>query len=509
MVELRCCGPEAEPLMQAASNGLMPPTSKAMPSALCSVHAAFVIVIIAGIAMAIVDAVLLHFWWVIPIALLVVPFLFALVYTTMILASPQFGMWSTSSRLQIPLMQHPGCLLSRIVMPWINFGQGLNMCSNAWCHKIRENLGKTYVMAGMVVFADFEAVALTLKSTQVRTQYLGAQPLTNVPKVDRAIFLLGLANVEKGNMHEKFVACFYHYMFNVGFAERVKSEKAKRFWDQLAEDYKNMPHGEGEQFYTEDAKGLRGFFIRYFFYVMLETDTEDPAIMKDLVAMMRGDEPIGYCYLWPMAIVNWYGSIIKAVDNRIFNSAVMSKFVEGEERFGSMTKLELTRLTTCIMRLAAITGTLQLAKTITGGLSMPAYADMDKIDVVAEWDKLNLRDTHMLENFCLEVARLFPPVSSVHHVATEPFSAVLQGRTVDFPAGTKILVPTNLAMTEKETWGVDAFKFDLTRPHLREKSMVFANVGKAGSRICPGMNLALDTCVEILRVLGKVRREGK
>jgi len=68
---------------------------------------------------------------VIPIALLVVPFLFAtrpiaiatpapvltcdacdvesqaLVYTTMILASPQFGMWSTSSRLQIPLMQHP------------------------------------------------------------------------------------------------------------------------------------------------------------------------------------------------------------------------------------------------------------------------------------------------------------------------------------------------------------------------------------------------------------------
>ena len=25
--------------------------------------------------------------------------------------------------------------------------------------------------------------------------------------------------------------------------------------------------------------------------VMLETDTEDPAIMKDLVAMMRGDEP--------------------------------------------------------------------------------------------------------------------------------------------------------------------------------------------------------------------------
>ena len=29
----------------------------------------------------------------------------------------------------------------------------------------------------------------------------------------------------------------------------------------------------------------------YLSEVMLETDTEDPAIMKDLVAMMRGDEP--------------------------------------------------------------------------------------------------------------------------------------------------------------------------------------------------------------------------
>ena len=138
-----------------------------------------------------------------------------------------------------------------------------------------------------------------------------------------------------------------------------------------------MPHGEGEQFYNEDDKGvgvsvycfliclylsihyfiltvlesslpslvtnhrrawttecgcvsppslwsfvagLQGFLIRYFFYaaslqskqtwanrfsvlgccieflvgpveVMLETDTEDPEIMKDLVTMMRGDQP--------------------------------------------------------------------------------------------------------------------------------------------------------------------------------------------------------------------------
>lgn len=61
--------------------------------------------------------------------------------------------------------------------------------------------------------------------------------------------------------------------------------------------------------------GLRGFFIRYFFYVpcstrftissrgcfsrsevMLEIDTEDPAVFKDLLAMMKGDNPkLGSC----------------------------------------------------------------------------------------------------------------------------------------------------------------------------------------------------------------------
>jgi len=499
--------------MQTAQNSLMPPTGKAMPSGFCGVHGAFYFVVVAGITMAVLDAVMLQTWWVLPLAILV-PFFFVLIYLTLILATPQFGKWHISSTLQIPLMQHPESLLSRFVMGWVNFGQGLNMCSNAWCQHLREALGKTYVMAGMVGIADYEAVAKVLKSGQFRTDYLGAQPLTNLPKVDRKIFLLGLANTVQGSDHSKFLACFSHYMFREGATERMADEKSKRFWAMLVEDYKTMPHAEGELFYSSDDKGLRGFFIRYFFYVMLGTNTEDEAIMKDLVAMMKGDSQIGYAYLWPMAIFNLIGSTIKAVDKRIFESPVMAKFVEGEAQYGNMTRLELTRLTTCIMRLAAITGTMQLAKTITGGLTMPSFADMEKINVAAEWDKLDLNDTVMLENFCLEVARLFPPVSSVHHVATEPFSVVLggsmQGRTVDFPAGTKLLVPTNLAMTEKETWGVDAFKFNPSRPMLREKHMVFAAVGMTdGTRICPGMTLALDTCVEILRVSGKARREGK
>lgn len=59
--------------------------------------------------------------------------------------------------------------------------------------------------------------------------------------------------------------------------------------------------------------------------------------------------------------------------SRILASPVLANFVEGEEKYAKMTKEELgrpgeselrhfARLTTCIMRLAAITGTMQLVR---------------------------------------------------------------------------------------------------------------------------------------------------
>jgi len=42
--------------------------------------------------------------------------------------------------------------------------------------------------------------------------------------------------VKKGSANDVMLTLGIGYHSDVGFAERVKSEKAKRFWDQLAED---------------------------------------------------------------------------------------------------------------------------------------------------------------------------------------------------------------------------------------------------------------------------------
>jgi len=433
---------------------------------------------------------------------------FAFTYMVVALFFGLLG-WSLSGKMQIPLMQHPGCPLSMMVLPWLSFAQGLQLCDNAFVHTLRQSLGNNYVFASMVSLGEYEMVEATLKGRQERTKNLGAQPLTNLPKVDREIFFLQLANIAEDNNHDKFVSCFKHYMFSQGFLERKKSDKAAKFWKQLAEDYKTMGNGPGEHFHKSDDRGLRGFFIRYFFYVMLGLDTEDTEVFNTLLVLMKGDAPIAKAYLWPFALAGAANGAIRDIDVMIEKkAAALQNYVEGEERFGKLSKVELSRLCTCIFRLAAITGTLQLAQTVTGGKTLPPFKGMEKIDLVEYWDKMDLRDVNALEKFCYEAGRIYPPVSSVHHVATEPFSAKLQGSTVNFPAGTKVLVPTNIAMTDEEVWGPDAFTFNPNRPRLMERNMVFANVGPGGTRVCPGANIAIDTCVEILQVLGEVRRSG-
>lgn len=500
-----CCSPdvESEPLLQVAQ---LPPARGDLPSAVLSVHTAFWLTPIVAILVYILEVGLT--WRALAMGVAAMS-IFVALFVIVILLAPQLGCYALSSSLQVSLLQHPGCPLSQMVLPAIGSAQGMELCNNAYCHRLRDALGNNYCYAGMVSIGDYQVVEATLTSGQSRTALLGAQALTNLPKVDRDIFFLQMPNLDVNSLHERFVACFKHYMFSEGFAERMKSEKAARLWAQLAEDYRRMPHGPGEEFHKASDKGLRGFFIRYFFYVMIGLDPEDPEVMRALVPLMQGDTPIGFAYLWPMARLGILNGYINEIDSRIYNSPALSDFIEGEERYGKMSKLELARLTTCIFRLAAITGTLQLAKSITGGLKLPDYKDMDKIDIPSQWDKLDLKDDIALQNFCYEVARLYPPVSSVHHVATEPFSITLQGTAVDFPAGTRILVPMNIAMTDKEVWGVDAFEFNPSRPGLQERNMVFANVGAAGSRVCPGAGIAIDTCVKILQVLGEVRRSHR
>lgn len=192
-------------------------------------------------------------------------------------------------------------------------------------------------------------------------------------------------------------------------------------------------------------------------------------------------------------------------------SPVLKAFEEGCPAHANMTKKELVRLMVSVLRIAAKTGTYQLARTILGDLQMPKYKDEStgSIDVAKHWDELPLESREECRRFILEAARLLPPVAMVHRVATEPFTCDFSGTPTSFPAGTLVIVPLSLGNLDRGFWGPTAYEFDHHRENLEEHFLGFNSVGaRGGRRVCPGRELALDVLCDILAYVGRARRQA-
>ena len=140
---------------------------------------------------------------------------------------------------------------------------------------------------------------------------------------------------------------------------------------------------------------------------------------------------------------------------------------------------------------------------------LPAYGDHPtaKIDLVREWDALDLGDRNAVRMFLLECARLWAPVSATHRIATETFTVTIAGKIQSFPAGTNVLIPVSLGLLDESIWGASTYEFDANRKNLCPFHMGFHSVGDlSAGRICPGKDIALEMLVDILISVGKVRR---
>ena len=164
-----------------------------------------------------------------------------------------------------------------------------------------------------------------------------------------------------------------------------------------------------------------------------------------------------------------------------------------------------------------------MANAALGAAKLPAYygRQTDTINQVAYWDDIkDLTDRVALEKHIYECGRLWTPVSAVHQVATADFVADTSlkkssgensnsdSRSVTFPKGTIIQISIILGMLSEEFWGPTTYEYDSDRKNLCPYSMIFNSVGdRSNGRICPGKDLATNLVVDLLQVLGSVRRE--
>jgi hypothetical protein len=429
------------------------------------------------------------------------------------------------NNFQIWALQNPDKMLSRMLLPFISFVEGLIANNPAYLDSKRLVFGSNFCCAGQVVMGEFKTVETALTSPQARTWCLGTSLLDahNLPNQDvggRNVFLLSLSDEEaSGKDHRAFSQCMQHYLLNEAASDRQRDETARRLLNQLAADYAQMPHGRGGTFFSDDKRGLKGFMVRYLHYVIFGLNPDDEAAMGLLTELH-------YTRLGTLHYFKGIGSLLQRLNLKghgelpslieqaatlYENSPALADFKENSPEYNGMTRRELAKLMTSIMSIAALQGPLGLAYTAMGYRPFPAYQGRQtaNIDPTHYWDELDLDDREAVQLFLLECARLRPPVSTSHRVATEPFTVEIAGKEQTFPTGTKVSIPMLLGLLDEGFWGSTTYEFNAQRENLCPYHMGFHSVGdRSAGRICPGKDIALTMLVDIVSTVGKVRRSS-
>jgi len=341
------------------------------------------------------------------------------------------------------------------------------------------------------------------------------------------VFLVSLSDAAAGGNgdHGAFKAALGSIWFTHAAAGRQGDAIAGELLDGLAGEYASAlragPQGLW-RFFNMPQVGLMRFHVRYLHYVLLGLDPHDEqATLLFTEAFYATGGPITYMSLGGWELLRGplqrgdLGGVREAVVDRYMTAPAMQAFREGRDEFHHLTRRELARLMVSIMCVAALQGPLHLARTAMGGQSLPEYRSAyaaglvppSAVDVPSHWDALDLEDDDSVELHILELARLFAPVSTSHHVAREPFTAWVAGRERTFPAGTLVSIPIGLASLDAALWGHTRYEFNPRREGLRGNSMAFNSVGnRSAGRMCPGRGVAVTMLADMLRVVGAARR---
>lgn len=423
-----------------------------------------------------------------------------------------------SQAIQIRALTKPNGLCAKIVKSWFRVGQ----VHPGNQFKKRLTFGQNFCYAFSVVLSEWDEVVNILSVTpQARTFRLGTASLAK-DRLDgskdggRNLWLLSLSQEGAGGdgMHEAVREAFGQRLI-VGALERQKDSTAKKIMADMVKDYEDTL-GKGTTFFTDRKRGMLPFFIKYLHYCMFGISPSDHekldvlfSFYYDSIGTIAATYYLkGFNKVLNVFEKNAYKKLLPQVIKIYENTPALKDLNTITSK--NITRNELAQAVIPLMSIAATVGPRHLLRVAMGADKFTKQipgAKTDKIDILHIWDNLDLKDRSEVERFLYEVGRLNTPVKNSHHVATEEFTVKMLGKDRTFPAGTVILIPFALAMTDKNIWGENAHDFDHNRPNLIENSMIFNSVGnKTNNRICPGKSLAMNMAIEMIIECGKVRK---
>jgi cytochrome P450 len=394
-----------------------------------------------------------------------------------------------SCGIQLWLNLHPNsitrfllsCFYVLDLIPYSAFG------AKEFLLKRTELIGPNFASLGRLFVGEYAKTAEIISSHQQRGNYLGRARL--YPDKVAKDFLLFLSDQDAGGTD-------LHSVLHNGLWETLMPAAMNRLSDPAFDKYIS----ETVAITSTMSKEKKAVFpevqkltIRYVFHAIFGTPLTDSQVEVLLNLFFSGNPTLDYVF----GAVKPFGALLsllqggrsKAIaelEEIILQSPAMADYVPSESN-AFKSKEEYAELLLALAGIAGLLGSSALCLEV-----LIAIPDDYPID-------LDSRQEVTLA--VLEAARMRPPVNNVNVILSEDKELTIKGRSYVFPPGTVAAASIGLASFDPNVFEAP-YEFNPKRDNLVQSGLNFNHVGfdpeGAGTRQCPGRNVAMKFATDVL-----------
>lgn len=396
-----------------------------------------------------------------------------------------------SGCIQLWCLQHPNFLTKSLLTVFYSVDVIIYSLQGArsFLTKRSEIFGSNYAALGRLIVGEYNMTAELIKNPQQRGAFLGrARLLRQRLPPD---FLLFLSDKDAGGSdHHQTLHNFIWNNLLIQAQNRLSDPQLQQLIDELVQSAQLKGNPPAAKAITPDVQRM---VIRYMMLVLLEVKLNEAQVETIRKLFYTGGLTSSYitAALIPLAPPGFLlGGLRRNIDEitqLIQNSPALKDYTPSTANYNS-TKQEWSSLLLAVIGIAALGGGGNLATYILS--EIPADFPIDTSDKAA------------VQQAVLETARRHAPVNNVNVIIPKPMEFQVAGKACTLPEGTVVAASIGLASLDAEQFpDPNAFKPD--RDNLMSAMLSFNSIGfhatnDTGRRTCPGRNVALTMCSDLL-----------
>lgn len=403
-----------------------------------------------------------------------------------------------SSGMQLWLINHSNCITDMLlhilysidVLAYTIFGP------LKFLERRSKIYGPNYAALGRIVVGEYDKCAEIIESPQRRGKFLGRAKL--IPSRIPAYFPLFLSDADAGGDET-------HALIHKYFWERLMPPALERTSEPIFDGYvSNMvaqiKNKKGLQYISKkDLKKLNQVLvIKYVFHSILGLSLSEQQV-KDVATLFFGGSPLsafvsGALKPWgaPFGCFQCTrNSLVSSLSAAVFDSPAMANYVSSEAT-ANIGKQEFSEMLLVVCGIAGCLGTEALCYQVLSEIPLDY--------------PINLDDKKEVMLAVLEAARVKAPVNNVNVILDKPFELTINGRDYTLEPETVVAASIGLASVDPSKFE-NPNTFNPKRENIMSAVLNFNHVGfnpvGAGTRQCPGRNIAMKLASKLLIELRK------